>query len=267
MARYRSLETAFWQDNFTVKLPAAEKIFYIYILTNIRTNQCGIYNFSITFSAVELGCSEEEVKALINKFIDYGKILYDEETEEIMILNWYKYNLCINKNISICANKELSNIKNKEFIKRLYELCKNKNLQIEIIFNGIDVVKDLMLMEKPRETETKNTEIAEVVKHFSSNIHPITPIELQDIKDWCEKLNEEIVIKAINEAVRNNARNIKYINGILINWHSENLKTAEAVDAFMRNWKDKLNKRDKSAEEFQNINAYRVVGEVLNEQG
>ena len=59
MARYRSIQTSFWQDNFIVKLPLVEKGFYCYILANCRTSQCGIYNFSIIFTAIELGCSED----------------------------------------------------------------------------------------------------------------------------------------------------------------------------------------------------------------
>ena len=116
MARYRSIQTSFWQDNFIVKLPIIEKAFYNYILTNNRTTQCGIYNFSLTFSAVELSISEDEVKVILNKFVDYGKILYDEETEEIMILNWNKYNLNISRNTLICVNRELGDIKNRTFI-------------------------------------------------------------------------------------------------------------------------------------------------------
>jgi DnaD/phage-associated family protein len=262
MARYRSIQTSFWQDNFIVKLPLVEKGFYSYILTNCRTTQCGIYNFSITFTAIELGCSEAEVKELINKFIAYGKILYDEANEELMILNWYKYNLSSSRNTLVCVNRELEEVKNKAFIRKFYELCKTKKYSLEIIFDGIEVGEEVKPSVEPAKQEEKNTTMKEVVKHFSSNIHLITPIELQDLRDWCEKLNEDIVILAINEAVRNNARNIKYINGILINWHNEGLKTAEDVQVFMKHWQSKVSSKSRQPEVQTNPGAYRVVGEV-----
>lgn len=267
MARYRSIQTSFWQDNFIVKLPLIEKSFYSYILTNSRTNQCGIYNFSITFSAIELGCSEEKIRELINKFVKYGKILYDTENEEIMILNWYKYNLNTSRNTLVCVNRELEEVKNKEFIRRFYELCKLKRYPVEIIFNGIEVgepikVEESIEPEGKQGAADKKTTMAEVVKHFSTNIHLITPIELEDLKDWCSKLNEDIVIMAIDEAVRNNARNIKYINGILINWHSEGLKGVEDVKLFMKSWQEKSSKKLRVNEEQNNAGAYKVVAEV-----
>jgi DnaD/phage-associated family protein len=262
MARYRSLETTFWQDNFIVRLPLEEKAFYSYILTNTRTCQCGIYSFSLVFSAVELGCSEEKIRELISKFTDYGKILYDESTEEIMIVNWYKYNLSTSIKTLICVNKELKAIKNKAFIKKFYNLCKNTEYDLGIIFEGIEVGEQVKPALKSEEAEIKKATISEVVRHFSSNIHLASPIELEDLKSWCEKLSSDIVIMAIDEAVRNNARNMKYINGILINWVSENLNTAEDVRTYIKDRQAKTAKGRKPKEEIQNSGAYKIVGEV-----
>lgn len=253
MARYRSIQTTFWQDNFVMRLPLMEKAFYNYILTNTRTSQCGIYNFSVTFASIELGCSEEEVRALLGRFVDYGKILYDEVREEIMLLNWYKYNLSMSKNTLICVNRELEDVKNKEFIRRFYELCRTKKYPLHIIFSGIDVGEPVEAVEKVEEVQEraegeKKADFGDVVKHFNNNIHLMSPIELEDLKDWCGKLNEDMVIMAINEAVRNNGRNIKYINGILINWHSEGLKTAEEVKIYLKDWKAKGGRHQKENE-------------------
>lgn len=262
MARYRSLETIFWQDNFIVRLPLEEKAFYSYILTNTRTCQCGIYSFSLVFSAVELGCSEEKIRELINKFIDYGKILYDEATEEIMIINWYKYNLSTSMKTLACVNKELKTIKNKAFVRKFYELCKNTEYDLGAIFNGIEVGEEVKPLERSEEAENRKTNLADAVRHFNSNIHLASPIELEDIKSWCEKLPSDVVIMAIDEAVRNNARNMKYINGILINWVSENLKTAEDVRSYIKDWQAKTTRKNKPNEEMQNAGAYKIVGEA-----
>jgi DnaD/phage-associated family protein len=279
MARYRSIQTTFWQDNFVMRLSLMEKAFYNYLLTNTRTSQCGIYNFSVTFASVELGCSEEEVRTLLDKFVSFGKILYDEEHEEIMLLNWYKYNLSLSRNTLICVNRELQDVKNKEFVRRFYKLCKLKKYPLDIIFSGIDVGETIEVNEiKEEAREEKSKKVSEekcesiegqasfndVVRHFNENIHLMSPIELEDIRDWCEKLNEDMVIMAISEAVRNNGRNIKYIDGILINWHSEGLRTAEEVKIYLKDWKERGGRRQKEIENMQNADAYRIVGEEVS---
>lgn len=43
MAKYRQLYTEFWKDGFVVELEPEEKYFYLYLLTNANTSQCGIY--------------------------------------------------------------------------------------------------------------------------------------------------------------------------------------------------------------------------------
>jgi DnaD/phage-associated family protein len=272
MARYRSIQTTFWQDNFVMRLPLMEKAFYNYLLTNTRTSQCGIYSFSVTLTSVELDCSEEEVKGLLDKFVSYGKILYDEEHEEIMLLNWYKYNLNISRNTLICVNRELQDVKNKEFIRRFYELCKSKRYPLDIIFSGIDVGDTIKANEIKEEVIEKSSEgskevskatFGDVVTYFNENIHLISPLELQDIRDWCEKLNEDIVIMAISEAVRNNGRNLKYIDGILLNWHREGLRTAEEVKVYLEDWKKRGWKRQKEPEYIQNADAYRIIENPL----
>ena len=114
----------------------------------------------------------------------------------------------------------------------------------------------------------KNTAIGEVANHFSSNVHLITPIELEDLKEWSLKLPEDVIIMAINEAVKNGARTIKYIDGILINWHSEGLKNANDVVVYLKNWQDKAAKKFKVDGNVitQNAAAYKVVAvaSVLN---
>jgi DnaD/phage-associated family protein len=266
MARYRSIQTTFWQDNFIMKLPLMEKAFYNYLLTNTRTTQCGIYSFSVTLTSVELGCTEEEVRKLLDKFVSYGKILYDEEHEEIMLLNWYKYNLNISRNTLVCINRELQDVKNKEFVRRFYELCKMKRYPLEVIFSGVDVGETIEANEIKEEVKEGSGEdgkaaFSDVVRRFNENIHLMSPIELEDIRDWCEKFNEDIVILAINEAARNNGRNIKYIDGILINWHNEGLRTVEEVKVYLEDWKKRGGRRHKEPESMQNADAYRIVGE------
>jgi len=120
MAVFRQIQTSFWQDDFVLSLTPEEKYFYIYLFTNSKTKQCGIYELPLQVASLDTGYNRETIIKLIQKFIEFGKIAYDWETKELAIKNWMKYNPTNNPKVEACVTKELSQIKNKsliEFIK------------------------------------------------------------------------------------------------------------------------------------------------------
>ena len=47
MAAYRHIHIDYWQDSFVLDLTPEEKYFYIYLMTNSKTTQCGVYSYII----------------------------------------------------------------------------------------------------------------------------------------------------------------------------------------------------------------------------
>ncbi|MBS9335872.1 DnaD domain protein [Fructobacillus papyrifericola] len=60
---------------------------------------------------------------------------------------------------------------------------------------------------------------------------PLSPMELQTINQWfdIEHFDPNMMVLAIREAIANNARSLRYIESILINWQKANLNSAQAV--------------------------------------
>jgi len=139
MAKYRQIYTQFWSDSFVIELTPEEKFFYLYIISNAKSTQSGIYEISPKFIAIEMGYSKDYVEELICRFCDFGKILYCKDTKEIMVLNWIKYNSPNNINSIVGVQKELKRVKNKEFIKALFEKCKDAQLDVKKIFEDFVV--------------------------------------------------------------------------------------------------------------------------------
>ncbi|MGO5066580.1 MULTISPECIES: DnaD domain-containing protein [unclassified Clostridium] len=137
MAKYRQLYTEFWNDSFVLELDPEEKYFYTYLLTNPNTSQCGIYELPKKIIEMQTGYKGETVDRLLKKFQEYKKIIYSEETKEIIILNWAKYNEPNNINAIKCVNKELKKIKNKDFIYELYSQYSNIGLEVDKLFPDI----------------------------------------------------------------------------------------------------------------------------------
>ncbi|ABR48551.1 phage replication protein [Alkaliphilus metalliredigens QYMF] len=123
MAVYRQIQISFWQDDFILDLTPEEKYFYIYLMTNSKTSQCGIYELPKKVIEFETGYNRETVEKLINRFIDYGKVLYCDDANEIMILNWIKHNSNPSHKVVTRIKKELQEIKSGEFVEKFYTLC------------------------------------------------------------------------------------------------------------------------------------------------
>ena len=74
MAIFRKIHTSFWSDTFIQDLDNDHKLFYLYLLTNERTKQCGIYEISKKQIAFELGYSIDRVSKLLQYFIKNDRI-------------------------------------------------------------------------------------------------------------------------------------------------------------------------------------------------
>src|SRR5690554_3379625 len=133
MAVYRQVHVSFWQDPFILNLTPEEKYFYLYLMTNSKTTQCGIYEISEKVMQLETDLSKEEIDELINKFIEYGKIKYNRQTKEIYLINWIKYNPINNINIEKCVLKELEGVKDETFRRDLIQACIGLEYKIPLI--------------------------------------------------------------------------------------------------------------------------------------
>ena len=120
MAVYRQVQTTFWQDDFVLTLTPEEKYFYLYLLTNSKTKQCGIYELPKPVMILETGYNHETIDKLLQKFIKYEKIIYNDKTKEVCLVNWLKYNPVNSPNVKKCVEKELREVKDETLIKKNY---------------------------------------------------------------------------------------------------------------------------------------------------
>lgn len=92
MEVFTKVERGYWQDEFILELTSEQKFFYLYLMTNNKVNTLGAYVFPIKMSTVELGYNNETVLKLLDHFAQAGKIIWDESTKEVFLLNWPKRN-------------------------------------------------------------------------------------------------------------------------------------------------------------------------------
>jgi DnaD/phage-associated family protein len=78
-----------------------------------------------------------------------------------------------------------------------------------------------------------------IVEAYEANIRPITPLEAERLSKWLDDMDADVIIAAIEEAIVYNKRSMKYIEGILRNWHSNNIRTKLDLEAYRRDWEDR----------------------------
>ncbi|MBF2642865.1 DnaD domain-containing protein [Listeria seeligeri] len=235
MAVYRQIHVSFWQDSFVLDLTAEEKYFYLYLMTNSKTNQIGIYEISKKIMEIESGYNMDTVSKLLKKFIDYKKILYSESTKELMLLNWCKYNWSSSPKVVSLVNKELKGVKNTDFAKEYIEQAKSQGykiekLSIEYLYSiDIETQKEL---EKEKEIEKEIAvadEAAEknVIEIFESNIGNLTPFQIDDLFKWQDEVGKELVIFAVEHAAIKSAKYYGFVQNLLKDWTKHNIDSVD----------------------------------------
>jgi len=121
MSKYRQVQVSFWQDAFVLDLTPEEKYFYVYLMTNSKANQIGIYELHKKVVEMETGYNRETIEKLIARFEEYGKVEYSSQTNELFLKNWVKYNWNNSPHVVKRVEEELEKVKEISFIKKYAE--------------------------------------------------------------------------------------------------------------------------------------------------
>lgn len=249
MAIYRQLHTTFWKDKRVGEWSQDQKLFFLYLLTNDYTTQCGVYEFNKRYAKFELDMSSEQIDTLLDFLVSEGRIVYNEKTEELMVVNWLKYNNARSPKVSAVIDKELKEIKTLEFELEVIRKCLELGYPIKTKEPKKDTVSipypySINTISQPTPTHNQhitNTEAAEeksapapadgenmfqaYQKFFG---HAFSPIHAEDMQKWADEISEPLVIEAMRRSALN-TRDYSYSTGIMKNWAKKGIKTLEGV--------------------------------------
>lgn len=107
-------------------------------------------------------------------------------------------------------------------VDQIYKNVRILNENVNISSKNVNISEQKKVEEsKVKEKKAEERELprlpVRIVKLYENNIAPLTPITLQGLDDWLNDMSEDVVIYAIEEAVKNNKRNYRYIEAILRN--------------------------------------------------
>lgn len=272
MAVYRHIHIDYWQDGFVLDLTPEEKYFYIYLMTNSKTSQCGIYELPKRIIETETGYNRETVDKLLDRFVEYKKIKYCKETGEIFLINWLKHNRISSPKVRKCIYKELKKIKSIDMVNLFLDECYKYGYTLdesEIKINmGMDRVsipipqvknnfehgygEKEKQKEKQKEEEKekyKEKEVSHSVgrfkKLYEENIGLINGVVAEWLIEISQTIDYNLFKKAIEIATDRGKCNKGYVSGIIKQWLDNNIRTYDDLKAYEIGVK---NRRDESGE-------------------
>ena len=276
MAVYRHIHIDYWQDGFVLDLTPEEKYFYIYLMTNSKTSQCGIYELPKRIIETETGYNRETVDKLLNRFIDYKKIVYCEETREVFLMNWIKHNKIVSPKVKKCVYEELKKIKSMDMVNLFFKQCEGYGYTLDKSEIKINMGMDRVSIpipevesnfeygygekekEKQKEKEKKEEptySVGRFKKLYEQNIGLINGIVAEWLFEISELIDYELFKRAIEIATDKGKCNKGYVAGIIKHWLDNNIRTYDDLKAYEIGVK---NRRDESGEykkiEYANTN-------------
>lgn len=126
MATCRQVQLCFWDDEkIEEEFTPEDKYFYLYLLTNPRTNMCGCYSFRMTEMVKQTGYTEENVVRLLKRMQDIHNVIdFNLETKEIYIINWHKHNWTTSCKLLDGIIKSAESIKDLNFKQKVVDKAK-----------------------------------------------------------------------------------------------------------------------------------------------
>ena len=253
MAAFRKISVSFWSDSFVGELTPEQKYFYLYLMTNDKTTQCGIYETSIRKICFDTGYNSETVQKLIDFFQEKNKIRWSKSTNEIALLNWVKFNDSNSPKVLACVEKELKQVKNRVLIQYLYSIDTHPQEEEEEEKEKEKEEEEEKEQEEfeyiPTEREILFNRWFEYKKQKRSKYTEIGKAQL--FREWELKSDLELEI-AINHSISNNYQGLFLPKGIV--------EPKKEIGKFQQNLISLKNVHDQITEEIQNgtfVNPYK----------
>jgi DNA replication protein len=141
----------------------------------------------------------------------------------------------------------------------IYGHLNDKPVNAFVIENA-DGIKDVLMsqfiMENSKKVVNSNEDSNSIYSLFENEFgRALTPFEIDTIRDWIESgFSIDLVKSALNEAVRNKVRSIKYVDRVLLNYRQQEEIKKEGNTTISEKWR-------KDIDETMNIAKTRWVKE------
>ena len=255
MAERRMFAKSIIDSDSFIDMPTSSRLLYYDL--SMRADDDGFVNSPKKIIKMT-GASDDDLKLLIAK-----KFLIPFESGVVVIKHWKIHNYIQKDRYKETLHLEekalLGTLENKEYTLDTQCIQNGYSLDTQVRLDKDSIDKDSGRLVVDGYHHSPKSYVQKYMKVFPT----CSSIDLEILSSYEEQGMEDIVIcKAIDEAVRNNVRRLKYIESILQNWLSNNIKTVIQLNAYKQQWKGEQNAkrqdtgisdREKRIQEFQSI--------------
>lgn len=251
MAIYRNVSTNFWSDAKVYdKFSPEDKYFMLYCLTNKFTNLCGCYEISKKQMVNDTGYNIETIDKLLERFEkQYDIVSYDNDTQELLIYNWHKYNWTKSNKLDKPLLQEIENIKAikfKTYLAKIYNSRDTVSIPYQYPMDTTVTVTDT-------DNNISNTNNRDTINN-NSNIYRPT---VEDIKKYCEERGNNVDAQQfydyyeVNDWKDSKGKPVKnWKQKLIANWEKnekkQKTKAERLEESFERIRKEKENERKRN---------------------
>lgn len=255
MANKRMFAKTIIDSDAFLDMPLSTQALYFHL--SMRADDDGFINNPKKISRM-IGCAEDDLKLLIAK-----KFLLHFESGVVVIKHWLIHNtLRKDRHTPTNYQDELKQLTQKE--NGSYKKVDDISIPNRIDVTPTDDGNQLATTWQPdgnqlatqysidkysvdKESKVKDSQEENVVigaiDFYQQNFGVLNPYTSQQIVDAVDTFNDDIVIKAMQIALDNNARNYNYVRAILKKWYENNATTIEDIDALELEHKNKVAKK------------------------
>ena len=183
-------------------------------------------------TADELDLEEKYVKDVVEKLLEVD-FFSREQAEKNKVLTSIgiqeRYRKATERRISVNINDSLCIQKPRSSEDNVYRSTQSKVKESKVKESRVEDRDASDLAEASGLSKSEN-EVAKIFEFYQNNIGMMTPYVQQNVIHWCNDTSPELVMLAIEKAVKENALKFSYAEAILKSWLNQGVKTkAEAL--------------------------------------
>jgi hypothetical protein len=237
----RYVSTSFWTDPYILdRLDPIEKLLYLWLLTNDRSNIAGIYEISMKKISIESGIEKDNCDKILKRFVADNKLYLMDGW--VMIYNVFKHQN-YNKSMIIGVDKIISQLPKaltelQEFttiyMQNYLRYCREPQ-QLDqagdTLGTGSHIINRNININKNSESKSKN--VNNYVDNLFETYFNRTATDAEKNECWglVNLFGEKIVRKGFEAAKSYNVLNLKYVQGVC-------LKAKPEVNKAIKDFKD-----------------------------
>lgn len=179
MSKTRIVDTRFWSDGYISNLTHQEKLLFVYLITNSKTELCGAYELPTRLMVFETGLPAEEVEKILLKFQEDQKLVRDGDW--VVMVNFLKHQ-SLNPNIKKGILRSIEEL----------PLTLRKKVKAFKAFQSLSKPFEPLPKHSTPEPELKPELELELKPEPIGRSGVFAPPTLDEVKDYCQERDNRV---------------------------------------------------------------------------